>query len=187
MRQRCHNPNNEHYSQYGGRGITVCDKWERYETFLLDMGDPPPGYSIERVDVNKNYCPENCKWASDLEQQANRRNNIKVNFQNKTQTISEWARELGICPATIGYRLKQGYSVAEALNPSNCARTAQNNKNRAQLYTFKGKSLSVSEWAKKFNLSKNTLWNRVKQGWDFRDAIEVAPGAKRIGDVRILL
>jgi hypothetical protein len=73
MRARCNNPRNQDYAGYGGRGITVCDRWNDFEAFLADMGEMPEGYSIERKDVNGNYEPSNCKWIPMAEQALNRR------------------------------------------------------------------------------------------------------------------
>lgn len=73
MRARCRNPNAESYERYGGAGVTVCDRWERFENFLADMGERPEGRSVDRIDSNGNYEPSNCRWATAQEQSQNRR------------------------------------------------------------------------------------------------------------------
>lgn len=73
MRQRCNNPKNPKYKDYGGRGVKVCERWNDFALFLEDMGERPTGYSIDRKDVNGNYEPNNCRWATAKEQRANQR------------------------------------------------------------------------------------------------------------------
>jgi len=86
--QRCTNPNNNRYSDYGGRGITVCDRWLKFENFYADMGDRPDGMSIDREDNDGNYEPDNCRWATDEEQRYNKRNTPK--FDDDTP-VGLWA------------------------------------------------------------------------------------------------
>lgn len=119
MRQRCFNPRDDHYKNYGGRGISVCERWRySYENFLDDMGrKPSPGHSIDREKVDLDYTPENCHWASAEEQQNNRRNNRKFEFEGKVQTLSRWAREIGVSRPTLFSRIMEmGWSVERALS-----------------------------------------------------------------------
>ena len=88
MKQRCQNPKHRAYSNYGGRGITVCDAWQRFEDFYSDMGEPPESeerLTLERIDNNAGYCPENCKWATYREQLANRRKSVKTFLDGETK------------------------------------------------------------------------------------------------------
>jgi len=96
MLNRCQNPNGPAYEYYGGRGIKVCERWHDFENFLGDMGEAPPGLSIDRKDNNGNYCKENCRWATKLEQAGNMRSNRLVTYKGETRTIREWSRHLGV-------------------------------------------------------------------------------------------
>jgi hypothetical protein len=118
MIQRCHNPNNAAYHNYGGRGIEVCDRWRNsFKAFLEDMGcRPGPGYSIDRIDVNGNYEPGNCRWATAKVQRANQRTRTPTLFAFKGQlrTLKEWSRETGIAYATLLMRFRMGWSLERA-------------------------------------------------------------------------
>lgn len=109
MRERCTNPNTEQYPNYGGRGISICERWrDSFENFLADMGRRPVGTkSIERKDTNGNYEPQNCKWAGWLEQANNTRKNRHLSFGGKTQTLAQWARETGLDPRKIRKRVAE--------------------------------------------------------------------------------
>lgn len=115
MLDRCRCSTNESFRDYGGRGITVCDRWLDFQSFLADMGDRPEGGTLERIDVNGHYCPENCRWATQREQGNNRRNNLRLTANGRTQTLAEWAAELGVPKSSIRYRLARGASVEDAL------------------------------------------------------------------------
>jgi hypothetical protein len=115
MVSRCVNQKDRGFALYGGRGIRVCDRWLKSPAdFLADMGEPPDGLSIDRVDNDGPYSPENCRWATRVEQQNNRRCNRNITHQGKTQSLSEWAREIGLTNATLTKRL-QSWSVDRAL------------------------------------------------------------------------
>lgn len=105
--QRCTNPNLQTWDNYGGRGIRVCDRWlNSFEAFFEDMGPrPSAAHSIERVDNNLGYSPENCKWATPDEQGKNRRCNVFLTFRGETLCLEDWARRLGISSTALRYRL----------------------------------------------------------------------------------
>lgn len=97
---RCCNPKDKHYPDYGGRGIRVCDRWlgeHGFENFLADMGERPSAkHSIDRIDVNGDYCPENCRWATAKEQANNKRNNILIEHNGEVRTLPEWCDSFGV-------------------------------------------------------------------------------------------
>jgi len=116
IKARCNNPKHKQYPDYGGRGITVCDRWlESFENFLADMGECPDGLTIERLDNDLGYSPDNCIWADMVAQANNRRSSRIIKFDGKSLTIAEWSRETGIKHGTISWRLAQGWSVHDAL------------------------------------------------------------------------
>ena len=115
MKHRCLNPNNKHYKDYGGRGIIVCERWLDFNNFLVDVFPRPPKFSLERINNNENYCPENVRWASMKDQQNNRRNNRKITLKEITKTLTEWSRETGLSIHVIFYRLKRGWSIERTL------------------------------------------------------------------------
>jgi hypothetical protein len=105
MKARCSNPNNSSYKNYGGRGITVCDSWKEFANFYKDMGSKPAGKSLDRINNDGPYSPENCRWATQKEQCNNYRRNIVITFRNETHTLTEWSAILGIRYATLRKRL----------------------------------------------------------------------------------
>ena len=118
MQNRCNNPASADWPRYGGRGIKVCQEWNDLHQFLIDMGHPPEGMTIERIDNDGNYEPGNCRWATRAEQNDNTCRNAFVTWQGRTQTIKEWAKELDMEPRRISERLKRGWSVERALTTS---------------------------------------------------------------------
>lgn len=115
MKQRCKNKKNTAYANYGGRGITLDPRWEKFENFYEDMGDPGKEQMLERINNNKGYYKENCKWATRVEQNNNKRSNRLITFNGKTQNITQWATEIGIYENTIQSRLRLGWSLERAL------------------------------------------------------------------------
>lgn len=115
MLSRCENKKNKRYSSYGGRGITVCERWRTFDNFLSDMGVRPDGKSIDRIDNEKGYSPENCRWATNVEQQRNKSNNHLVTHNGLTKTLVEWAEYVGMRQMKLVQRLHWGWEFADAI------------------------------------------------------------------------
>jgi len=113
MWQRCTNPKNCQYHNYGGRGIKVCDHWKKFENFLADMGEKPrPDMSIDRIDCNKGYSPDNCRWATNQQQSANRRNNVFIEYYGEKYVPNDLSRITGVGPATLSKWSKSSNKMA---------------------------------------------------------------------------
>jgi len=115
MIARCTNPNQRAYASYGGRGIMVCDRWLKFIEFYRDMGHAPAGMSLDRIDNNKGYSPENCRWATQIEQMNNIRANRILECDGQRHTVAQWSRITGIKTMTILSRLSRGSSDKSAL------------------------------------------------------------------------
>lgn len=115
MKDRCNNPNNSAYFYYGDRGIGYCKAWEFFEAFSKDMGPRPRGATLERLNNNADYSPDNCVWASKTAQANNRRSNKHLTFRGTTKTVSQWSNELGIPYGTLWSRIRLGWPVEEIL------------------------------------------------------------------------
>lgn len=118
MKQRCTNPNAHGYEWYGGRGIRVCQRWmESFEAFYQDVGPRPgPEYSLDRKDSNGDYCKDNVRWATDIEQIRHRRNTTFVTAWDSTKPLAEWAAEYNLHIDTVRQRLNKGWSPEQALS-----------------------------------------------------------------------
>lgn len=116
MVQRCTNPNNKQFKDYGGRGISICDRWLRdAAAFISDMGTRPEGCQIERIDNDGNYEPRNCKWATVDRQVRNKRNNVWVEIKGERMILQDWCKRIGIPFRTVTKRLAKGRSIEDAL------------------------------------------------------------------------
>ena len=115
MRQRCNNSRNPNAKYYSQRFITCCPEWDSFERFLADMGEPPEGMTLERIDNDGDYCKENCRWATRAEQNLNKRNVKRYSHNGRTLTLGQWATESGIQRLTLYHRLKDGCSIEQAL------------------------------------------------------------------------
>lgn len=116
MKHRCLNPRSQRYDRYGARGITVCERWLSFEGFYADMGPRPSAeHSLERIDNDGHYCPENCRWATRAEQNRNRSDNVILEHDGRRMTLTEWAKELRMNPRTLACRIEAGRPAEEAL------------------------------------------------------------------------
>lgn len=116
MLGRCQNENNKNFPRYGGRGISVCERWQQFENFFADMGERPIGKTLDRTDVNGNYEPSNCKWSTPSEQSANTRRALVYSFDGETLPLIVWAERTGIGYSTLKNRIRNyGWSVERAL------------------------------------------------------------------------
>lgn len=113
--RRCLNPNSSAYPDYGGRGITVCEKWRDFLGFYEDMGDQPPSMTIDRIDNDLGYSPENCRWASRAEQNRNKRSVRKLTIGDETLPILVWAERYGIKQRTVLARIRSGWDAEAAV------------------------------------------------------------------------
>ncbi len=117
MRRRCDDPSNIDYAYYGGRGISVCERWQSFEAFYADMGPrPTPDHQIDRIDNNGDYEPGNCHWTTRIVNSNNRRDNVYIEWRGESLTIPEWGRRTGLSQHAIYQRIhKLGWAVEQAM------------------------------------------------------------------------
>lgn len=171
MRQRCNNPNDRSYPNYGGRGISICRRWESFVKFLEDMGERPIGYSLERIDVNKNYCKSNCRWATTKEQIRNTRVNRKLTYGGRIQCLAAWAEEYGLLAVTLAKRLRDGWSLRRALE-SKINETRHGVAHCQTFYEYRGETRNLKDWCRHFGLSYAAVHKRITSyGMSFEVAV----------------
>jgi hypothetical protein len=164
MKQRCENKKCAAYSGYGGRGITVCDRWlASFENFITDMGlRPSINHSIDRINNNGNYEPSNCRWATRKEQARNIRSNRLLEFNGQTKCISEWAEIYGISVNAIDRRLKEGQSVNDAIELPN---------SRQKTIVVNGINMRLYEADKLLGFANGTISSRLRRGFSKESAV----------------
>jgi hypothetical protein len=108
MLNRCYNEKHKSFPGYGGRGIRVCKRWHKFENFFADMGYPPEGHSIERIDNDGHYEPKNCRWIPHRRQALNRRNTMLIEYQGRSLTATEWEEITGVPRNLISHRRRKG-------------------------------------------------------------------------------
>lgn len=162
IKQRCYNKNNKSFKYYGGRGIKC--RWKSFEEFYRDMS---PGYktnlTIDRIDVNGDYCKENCKWSTAKEQANNRRTNRIIKFNGKEKNLSEWAECLKISVQTLSFRIKKW-----GLTDKTFYTLLEDHK-------FKPNPTSYRSISLKNGWDQNLVGSRIRKGWSFEDATRLEP------------
>lgn len=163
MKQRCYNPKDPAFPNYGGRGIGVCVEWrDSFEAFYADMGPRPSSeHSIDRIDNDGSYTPDNCRWASWTEQQRNRRDTGIINGR----CVSELAEEAGLNRNTLDARLRKGWSVADAITRPVVIQ-------RGPPVICNGEQTFLPEAIRRLGLNRNTVYARLRHGWSAQEAIE---------------
>lgn len=162
-RRRCNNPKNADFSRYGGRGIKFL--FDSFDHFWEVMGGAyAPGLTLERIDNDGPYSPENCKWVTRLEQGQNTSKTRKIEFEGTTRSVSEWARELGINRKTLEERLEK-WPLERALTEG--ARVPET-------FTFEGETKTIQEWANQVGISSKAMRSRL-QSWTPEKAIRTPP------------
>lgn len=160
MKARCYAPCNKlnHNKHYQLKNIQVCDEWKNsFDCFMNDMGyAPSEKYSLDRIDNNKGYCKENCRWVTFDVQAKNRGSfNILITYNNKTMVLKDWAREYGVEYTVLRRRLKRGLSFEKAISEDPNDR----------LHTYNEKTQTVGEWCKEVGITRSLFYDRKHRGW----------------------
>lgn len=166
MWRRCTSLNATGYSEYGGRGITVCEEWQSFEKFYADMGERPKGTTLDREKNDDNYEPGNCRWATPKEQANNRRTNRVFEFEGVNMTLKQISEKSGIGIQTLIDRLRRGVEISEA------ATVKPKEKPKVE---YRGVTMTLTELSRICGVKICTLWYRVKNGWSVEEAVAVKP------------
>ncbi|BAZ39425.1 hypothetical protein NIES4101_53780 [Calothrix sp. NIES-4101] len=162
---RCSSPSDRGYKNYGARGIKVCQRWlDSFENFLADMGEAPVGMSLDRIDNNGDYEPENCRWANSRQQANNRRNNLRYEYDGAMMTVREISEATGVSASLLGDRIQRmGWSVQDAIRRP-CRSYPK--------YEYQGKSLTIAEWSRVLGIPATRIWYRLNHGWSIEASLD---------------
>lgn len=174
MVARCSSSTHKSYHRYGGRGIAVCERWigkTGFLNFLEDMGERHSNkYSLDRIDNNKGYSPENCRWADTTTQARNKRNNNLVTYKNITRCLTEWSEIINIPTSTLYHRLKKGWEIEKVLETP--IMVSKRNKSNRNFLEYKGEIKCMTEWCKIYKIPTSTFNNRIRRGWSLEKSLE---------------
>lgn len=168
MKDRCYNPNDKNYDDYGGRGIKICDEWLKDVKTFYDwslISGYMDNLTIERIDVDGNYEPSNCKWIKKEEQADNKRCNIRITYNGKTQNLKQWSKELGINYIALYQRIVvRGWSPNRAFSAKDdCS---------CKMITFAGKTQTMKQWSEEIGVKYQTLAARLNRyKWSIEKAL----------------
>jgi lambda repressor-like predicted transcriptional regulator len=157
MRSRCNNPNVWCYYRYGGRNIKICDRWDDFLLFVEDMWESfEEGLTLDRIDTDGDYCPENCRWATKEEQSNNKIDSLSLYFEGQYYTEAQLARKTGVNRTTIQQRRNRGWTVEEMVY----GKEGSKNNKPLSLF-FEGKEFSLTDLSKYTGIDKSTLRYRL--------------------------
>ena len=177
MRNRCENPNDDRWKDYGGRGIRVCRAWRSSITFFKwAIPHYEQGLQIERRNNDLGYRPSNCYWATPKQQNRNRRSNRVLTFKGKRKTLVEWSECTGIPEGRLWMRLKNGWSVEDALTIKGDGIKCMG---RVQGLTFNGETRRLHEWCKILKISRCLIRWRLGHGWSVEEALSRRPDRRK--------
>lgn len=171
MLERCYNPNSRQYGNYGGRGITVCEEWQTFppfEKWAYENGWAP-GLTIDRIRVNGNYEPSNCRWADNDTQANNKQDTRLYTYKGKTMSMKQWSEATGVSYFTLRNRLDSGWTIAEAIEKP--VRPTERVEESDRLISYRGESKLLTQWAQDLGIRFSTLRSRLERsGWDAEKA-----------------
>lgn len=166
MRKRCLCKTAMQYARYGGRGISICERWGDFANFLADMGERPAGATLDRIDNEGDYCPANCRWAPQFVQVRNRANTVFVTAYGLRLPLAEWAAKTGLSYNTLLQRVRRGLSAEDVVSRAyNVKPTGDARKARAdaQFVLIDGKAMRVHDWAQSLGVSYLCAYKRAKR------------------------
>lgn len=173
IKERCYSPNSTKYYRYGARGIKMCDEWKndfiKFYDWSINNGFSE-NLTIDRIDVNGDYCPENCKWSNNIEQANNKTNSRFITYKGKTQTVAQWSRETGVAYDNIIARLRLGWDVDSIFT-----KPADNKK----YYDYNGEKLTLKDMARITGFSEVVIKTRLSKKWDIEKIMTQEPKIRR--------
>lgn len=175
MRLRCYNEDNINYKYYGGKGVAICDEWllsfENFFDWAINNGYNE-NLTIDRIDSEKEYSPDNCKWSTKKEQAYNRSMSVKLTLNGRTMYMTEWAEELEIDKKILSWRYNNGWSDEEILSRPRDYKESK--------LLLNGETHSMSEWSRITGIKVATISDRMKKGWSVEDALTKTPNDREI-------